>query len=141
MAADSRDPKYVIQLSSEECAMTTINRRSLLLLATSTLLLPLRAVAQPMRVTLYKDPQCPCCEGHADYLNKNGFSVEIIPTPDLLAAFREAQVPPELNGCHLIKMDGYVVIGHVPMDPIRKLLSRPILRSSPGWSCTVPTSS
>ncbi len=121
--------------------MTAFNRRSLLLLATSTLFVPLRAVAQPMRVALYKDPQCPCCEGHADYLKKSGFSVEIIPTPDLLAAFRQAQVPPELNGCHLIKMDGYVVIGHIPMEPIRKLLTeRPkiIGISIPGMPVGLP---
>ncbi len=64
-----------------------------------------------------------CCEGHADYLNKNGFSVEVIPTIDLLTKFSEAQVPSPLNGCPLIMMDGYAVVGHVPVEPIRKLLS------------------
>jgi len=101
----------------------------------------LGALAQPMRVTLYKDPNCPCCEGHADYLNKNGFSVDIIPTVDLLAKFREAQVPSELNGCHLIMMDGYAVIGHVPVEAIRKLLTeRPkiIGISIPGMPVGLP---
>jgi hypothetical protein len=103
--------------------MTIINRRSALLLAASTFALPLHALAAPMQVTLYKNPQCPCCEGHAAYLRKNGFSVEIVETDDLLAMFREAQVPSRLEGCHLIKMDGYAVIGHVPMEAIRKLLT------------------
>jgi hypothetical protein len=119
----------------------TISRRSALLLATSTLFLPFGALAQPMRVTLYKDPNCPCCESHADYLNKNGFSVEIIPTVDLLAKFRDAQVPSELNGCHLIMMDGYAVIGHVPVEAIRKLLTeRPkiIGISIPGMPMGLP---
>jgi len=104
--------------------MNSMSRRSLLLLATSTIALPsaVRAAA-PMRVTLYKNPQCPCCEGHAAYLNKNGFAVEVIETDDLLAKFHEAQVPAQLEGCHLIKMDGYVVIGHVPMSAISKLLT------------------
>jgi hypothetical protein len=121
--------------------MKTINRRSVLLLATSTMFLPLGALAQPMRVKLYKNPACPCCEGHADYLNKNGFSVEIIPTDDLLAMFRQAQVPTALDGCHLIMMDGYVVIGHVPMNAIRKLLTdRPkiIGISIPGMPVGLP---
>ena len=121
--------------------MNAINRRSILLLATSTVFLPLRASAQPMRVTLYKDPQCPCCEGHAAYLNNNGFSVEIVPTGDLLAMFRQAQVPPQLEGCHLITMDGYVVVGHVPIEPIRKLLAeRPKLIgiSIPGMPVGLP---
>src|SRR5262245_48815617 len=121
--------------------MTKVNRRSALLLATSTIFLPLAALAQPMRVKLYKDPNCPCCEGHAAYLNNNGFSVEIIPTSDLLAKFAQAQVPSQLNGCHLIEMDGYVVIGHVPVEPIRKLLAeRPkiIGISIPGMPVGLP---
>jgi|ERR1051326_2303419 hypothetical protein len=121
--------------------MTMINRRSVLLLAVSTFAFPLSASAAPMRVTLYKNPQCPCCEGHAAYLNKNGFSVEIVETDDLLEMFREAQVPSQLEGCHLIKMDGYAVIGHVPMEAIRKLLTeRPkiIGISIPGMPVGLP---
>jgi hypothetical protein len=120
--------------------MTTFSRRSVLL-ATGTVLLPLRVAAQSMPVKLYKDPNCPCCEGHAAYLNKNGFAVEIIPTADLLAKFAQAQVPSELNGCHLIEMGGYVVIGHVPVEPIRKLLTeRPkiIGISIPGMPVGLP---
>ena len=121
--------------------MHAINRRSILLLATSTIAFPLSALAQPVRVKLYKDPNCSCCEGHAAYLNNNGFAVEIIPTPDLLAKFAQAQVPPALNGCHLIEMGEYVVIGHVPIEPIRKLLSeRPkiIGISIPGMPVGLP---
>jgi len=103
--------------------MRKVSRRSALLLATSAVFLPLRAFAQPMPVRLYKDPNCPCCEGHAAYLNNNGFAVEIIPTHDLLAKYAQAQVPAQLHGCHIIEMDGYVVIGHVPLEPIRKLLT------------------
>jgi len=119
-----------------------MNRRSVLLLATAAIFLPLGTRAQQrMQVKLYKDPNCPCCEGHAAYLNNNGFAVEVIPTADLLAKFAEAKVPSQLNGCHLIEMDGYVVIGHVPVEPIRKLLSeRPkiIGLSIPGMPVGLP---
>jgi hypothetical protein len=121
--------------------MNAISRRSALLLASSAMFFPLGAVAQPIRVTLYKDPNCPCCEGHAAYLDQNGFSVEITPAADLLAKFREAQVPPELNGCHLIMIDGYAVVGHVPVEPIRRLLAeRPkiIGISIPGMPVGLP---
>ena len=120
--------------------MSTINRRSALLLA-GAILLPVRAFSQPMQVKLYKDPNCPCCEGHAAYLNANGFAVEIIPTIDLLAKFSEAQVPSTLHGCHLIEMDGYAVVGHVPVEPIRKMLTeRPkiIGISIPGMPVGLP---
>ena len=104
--------------------MNMINRRSALLLAASGFLLPLPALAAPMRVTLYKNPQCGCCEGYADYLNKNNFLVDIIPTDDLLGMARQAGVPKDLDGCHITKMDGYIVIGHVPIDAVRKLLAQ-----------------
>ena len=29
--------------------------------------------AEPIRATLYKNPQCTCCEGYASYLRSNGF--------------------------------------------------------------------
>ena len=43
------------------------------LLATAAI--PLPALAAPTRATLYKNPQCTCCEGYAAYLRKNGFPV------------------------------------------------------------------
>ena len=33
--------------------------------------------------TLFKDPQCSCCEGYADYLRANGFDVKVVNTHDL----------------------------------------------------------
>jgi hypothetical protein len=84
---------------------------------------PLRAIAQPIRATLYKDPQCSCCEGYAGYLRQNGFTVEVKPTFDLAEISRKAGVPQQLQGCHTMFLDGYVVDGHVPVNVIRKLLS------------------
>ncbi len=85
--------------------------------------LPLPAVAAPIRATLYKNPQCSCCEGYAAYLRKNGFEVEVKPTNDLTEISRKAGVPEQLQGCHTMFLEGYVVDGHVPVDVIRKLLS------------------
>ena len=45
-------------------------------------------------VTLYKNPQCGCCEGYADYLRDNGSYVE-----------------------------DYVVSGHVPITTLKRLLA------------------
>ena len=43
---------------------------------------PLRAIAAPVQATLYKNPQCTCCEGYAAYLRQNGFEVDVKPTND-----------------------------------------------------------
>jgi hypothetical protein len=83
----------------------------------------------------------PLLRGPRRLSQDNGFAVEIILTVDLLAKLAEARVPSELNGCHLIEMSGYVVIGHVPIEPIRKLLAeRPkiIGISIPGMPVGLP---
>jgi hypothetical protein len=84
---------------------------------------PLRALAAPIRGTLYKDPQCGCCEGYAAYLRQNGFMIDIKPTIDLAEISQKAGVPSELQGCHTMFVNDYVVDGHVPVNVIRKLLS------------------
>ena len=84
---------------------------------------PLPALAAPIRATLYKNPQCSCCEGYAAYLRQNGFVVDVKPTNDLAQISQKAGVPEKLQGCHTMFVDRYVIDGHVPVNVIRKLLS------------------
>lgn len=79
--------------------------------------------ASPIPAILYKNPQCSCCEGYAQYLGKNGFRVDVKPTNDLAEISRNAGVPENLEGCHTMFVRGYVVDGHVPVEVIRKLLA------------------
>ena len=81
------------------------------------------AVAGENDVMLYKNPQCGCCEGHAEHLRQSGFNVTEQATHDLAQMSREAGVPEILEGCHLAFVDGYVVSGHVPASTVRKLLA------------------
>lgn len=79
--------------------------------------------------TLYKNPQCGCCESYADYLRDHGFKVTVKPTHDLGAISRQAGVPEDFQGCHTMIVDGYVVDGHVPVNVVNRLLSeRPDIR-------------
>ena len=84
---------------------------------------PMRATAAPTHATLYKDPQCGCCEGYAAYLRENGFEIAVKPTNDLAEISQKAGVPEKLQGCHAMFVDRYVVDGHVPVNVVRKLLS------------------
>jgi len=106
-----------------------MTRRKLFLLlastavSTSALVVPQIARATPpIPATLYKNPQCSCCEGYAQYLDKNGFKVDVKPTNDLAEISQKAGVPDNLEGCHTMFVGGYVVDGHVPVEVIRKLL-------------------
>jgi hypothetical protein len=96
---------------------------------------------QPYAATLYKNPQCGCCEGHADYLRENGFEVTVKPTHDLPLIKRQHEVPGALEGCHTTLIDGYVVEGHVPVSTLLRLLSeRPSIKgiSLPGMPAGSP---
>lgn len=78
--------------------------------------------AAPIPVTLYKNPSCTCCEGYAQYLDQNGFKVDVRVTNDLAEISRKAGIPAALEGCHTSFIGSYVVDGHVPVEAIRKLL-------------------
>lgn len=87
------------------------------------------------QATLYKSPQCDCCEGYASYLRENGFEVKVTATHDLPLIKKEQGVPATLEGCHTTLTGGYVIEGHVPVSSIEKLLNeRPSIRgiSLPG---------
>src|SRR4051794_39609826 len=80
------------------------------------------AFAQTLHGTLYKDPNCTCCEGHAQYMKENGIEVDIRPVDNLSEMSEKAGFAPEYMGCHMIMLDGYVIEGHVTVDIIEKLL-------------------
>ena len=104
-------------------------RKLFLLLASTAVSTPvlfsshITRAASPIPATLYKNPQCSCCEGYAQYLEKNGFRVDVKPTNNLAEISRNAGVPEDLEGCHTMFVGGYVVDGHVPVEVIRKLLA------------------
>jgi hypothetical protein len=84
--------------------------------------LTMASPARAVEVTLYKNPECECCEGYAEYLRDNGFKVTVEATHNLPLMQRMAGVPDGLEGCHLSMIDGYAVAGHVPIATIEKLL-------------------
>jgi len=91
--------------------------------------------------TLYKNPQCGCCEGYANYLRGHGYDITVKPTHDLPMMQRMAGVPETLEGCHSMMIDGYVVEGHVPAKTLNRLLSeRPDIKgiSLPGMPLGSP---
>lgn len=88
-----------------------------------------RAQPRSRMATLHKEPDCGCCEGYAAYLRQNGFSVTITQTGALAELNRLHGVPEHLEGCHLTLIDGYVIGGHVPINPVNRLLrERPAIR-------------
>ena len=79
--------------------------------------------ADAKEATLYKNPQCDCCEGYAKYLRQNGYKVTVKATHDLPLIKRRHGVSEAFEGCHTTLVDGYVVEGHVPVKTLNKLLA------------------
>ena len=93
------------------------------------------ALAEPPAATMYVNPQCSCCQGHANYLRQNGFNLTVKETHDMSLIRRQHGIPAKFEGCHIMLIDGYVVEGHVPSSAIKKLLAeRPNIKgiSLPG---------
>ena len=100
-----------------------------------------------MRVT--KDPNCGCCQGWVDYLKGEGFTVEVVANADMTPLKKRLGVPAALQSCHTAEIGGYVIEGHVPAAPIKRLLrERPAARglavagmpdSSPGMDVSGAT--
>src|SRR5262250_306860 len=84
--------------------------------AVAGLALPRALLAdQPVKATLYKNPQCGCCEEYAKYLGQNGFAVTVVESFDLPSVKRQNGVPEALEGCHTTIVGGYAIEGHVPV--------------------------
>jgi hypothetical protein len=91
--------------------------------------LTIATTARAAEVKLFKNPECQCCEGYAQYLRDNGYSVVVEATQDLAPMQRMAGVPEGFEGCHLSMIDGYSVAGHVPVAIVNRLLQeRPRIR-------------
>jgi hypothetical protein len=101
-----------------------------------TVLSGVAGAAEKPAATLYKNPECSCCEQYANYLRRNGFEVKVVATHDLSLVKKQAGgVSDQLEGCHTTLIDKYVVEGHVPVNTLKRLLSeRPNIRgiSLPG---------
>jgi hypothetical protein len=96
-----------------------------LLIGGATGVIPLGAepaAADRGQVTLYKNPQCDCCEAYASYLDGHGFSVKVIPTNDLTAMGAKYGITDAMQPCHLSMIQGYAVGGHIPVEVVQRLL-------------------
>ena len=119
-----------------------MNRLWMFLVGATLVSLPASAFAETLQGTLYKLQECDCCEAHAEYLRKNGFDLKIEPVKNLAEMSTSAGVPAGFQGCHLIKLNGYVFEGHITSDIIKRVLSeRPkdlVGLSIPGMPSGVP---
>lgn len=81
------------------------------------------APAKP-KMTTYRSPSCGCCGKWIDAARTAGFDVTVVPVEDIMAVKAKHGVPNALLSCHTSIVGGYVVEGHVPFAPIKRLLAQ-----------------
>lgn len=72
--------------------------------------------------TVWRDPDCGCCDAYGEYLEANGYRVTLVDDRDFAERSIAAGVPERGVGCHLAEIDGYFVSGLVPVEIIERLV-------------------
>ena len=111
-----------------------LRRRFLAGLGASALAAPALAAAGPA-ITVYKAWGCTCCDGWVTHLRRAGFRPQVVVVTDLSVEWRRRGVPDALSSCHMGVVQGYTIVGHVPMADLKRLLKerpRAIGLSVPG---------
>lgn len=76
-------------------------------------------------ITIYKSPNCGCCQSWAEHLDANGFETSIVETDNLNEVKQTHGVPREMASCHTALIGDLVIEGHVPADDIVAYLENP----------------
>ena len=103
---------------------TKVRRRCALFGGAASLLSSrlLFAAEQP-EITVHTDPNCGCCSGWVQHLQKAGFQTNVIDTRNIDAEKQRLGVPDDLAACHIAEIAGYVMEGHVPASALRRFVS------------------
>ncbi|WP_206603121.1 DUF411 domain-containing protein [Leptolyngbya ohadii] len=76
-----------------------------------------------IKATVYRDPNCSCCEAWMEHLRSSGFQISEVQQPDMDAVKQEYSVPSQLQSCHTAIINGAVIEGHVPVEDIKRFLA------------------
>ena len=75
-------------------------------------------------ITVWKSASCGCCQRWVDYLQDDGFEVIAHNVDDVVSIKQKLGITdPALYSCHMAKVGGYLIEGHVPASDIRRLLN------------------
>ena len=83
---------------------------------------PVKTVADPIKIEVYRSPTCSCCGKWVTHLKENNFQVKDNIVDDVQSVKDKYGVSKEMASCHTAVVNGYVIEGHVPANDIRKLL-------------------
>ncbi|MDO5288829.1 MAG: DUF411 domain-containing protein [Pseudomonadota bacterium] len=77
---------------------------------------------RPVAMTLWKGPQCGCCDDWMAHMKQNGFAMAAVHATGNNAARARLGLPARYGSCHTALIGGYVIEGHVPAADVQRLL-------------------
>ncbi|MTB66885.1 metal-binding protein [Providencia sp. wls1943] len=97
------------------------------LLFTALLAASFSSVAASQVVDLYKEESCGCCHLWGEAVKAAGYDVKIhdVTYQEIDKINQEANLPNSLRSCHTAKINGKLVVGHVPLDSLAKINTLP----------------
>ena len=81
------------------------------------------ANASAARPVFYRNAGCGCCHAWTERMAAAGMPVGLEDSADLAGLSAKFGIPAGLEGCHVGEIDGYVILGHVPPEDIKRLLA------------------
>lgn len=97
------------------------------LLLAAALAVPGTALASA--ATVHKTPTCGCCDFYVEYLEAQGFELDVVDHDSMAPIFQAAGINRTMASCHTMDVGPYTVIGHMPVEVIEQLLEeRPMIR-------------
>jgi hypothetical protein len=76
-------------------------------------------------ITMYKHPQCGCCEKWADILRDQGHQVTSKGTYNIEQLKNQLGLPSSLRSCHTAITEDFIIEGHVPEGTLARFLADP----------------
>ena len=83
--------------------------------------MPALAATQAIAMRVWKDPNCGCCKDWIAHMEQSGFSASVADEGNNAARARLG-VAQKFASCHTALVQGYVIVGHVPVADIQRLL-------------------
>jgi hypothetical protein len=77
----------------------------------------------PIKITVYKDPNCGCCTKWVDHLRTAGLHPTVQDRSDMDALKDSLGVPKALRSCHTAVAGRYAIEGHVPAADVQRLIA------------------
>ncbi|WP_439135395.1 DUF411 domain-containing protein [Pseudomaricurvus sp.] len=73
-------------------------------------------------ISVFKNPNCGCCEKWVTYLEGEGFSPTVTDSDSMSDVKQKHGIAPQYQSCHTGVVDGYVFEGHVPAPIMKRFL-------------------